>query len=99
MHPGRENVREAMQRQRGLMGEYPLSLCPEPDGDQVFVFPGREMDQAIDPTTNAVNTADLEIMMQERWRVARLGCFRGKDIRLIVRPNSGSFTRSWRSIH
>jgi len=31
VHPGRENVREAMQRQRGLMGEYLCILNTHPE--------------------------------------------------------------------
>lgn len=53
MDPAGECVREIVERECRLVGEYSRLLAPQPGDDEVFVVARREVDEAIDPPANA----------------------------------------------
>jgi hypothetical protein len=53
VHTGRKDVGEAVKGQRRVMRDDSLALGPEPDSDEILVFTGRKMDEAVDATPHA----------------------------------------------
>ncbi len=66
MDLGGQSIRKPMQYKRRLMGEYALGVSPQPCCDQLILFAGWEVDEAVDPATYSCDASGLLVMREQR---------------------------------
>ena len=56
---------------------------PKPEHDKIFMFAGREVNEAIDAPPHAEDSPIREVLVKQRQRVACPGSLRGREITAI----------------
>jgi hypothetical protein len=75
----REDIRESVERERGLVRDHARLLGPEPCRHQLFVVGRREVDEAIDAATDPRHAAAMDVVEQKLRRVAGFGSLSGRE--------------------
>lgn len=83
VNTGRENIGQAMKRERGPMREHGVTIRPQPDDHEVLVLSGRKVHEAIDAAANADQTARLNMLAQQLRRIACAGRLLGREVPLL----------------
>ena len=79
VHLGRECVGEVVQRQRRPVREHAGLVGPEPDGDQLLVLTGWEVDDSIDAAPYALESTCPNVVNQELGRVVGFGSLLSRE--------------------
>lgn len=74
-----QDVGELVQRERRLMREHAGPARPEPYLDEVFMLARREVRDAENTSTKWMHTSDLDVMEEQRSRVAGFRGLRGRE--------------------
>lgn len=76
-------IREVVEHERGFMRENPCLFRPEPDCDEVLMLAGRKVNDAVDATSNAPDSAVAEVFAKELRGITGLGCLRCREVSLL----------------
>ena len=68
-----EDVGEVVQRKCGRVAEDALACGPQPENDEILVFLGRKVANAVDPAPRAEDPAHVHVVDQEFGRKAECG--------------------------
>lgn len=79
----RERVREPVQQQRGLVGDDPLLVTPQPGDDEILVVRRGEVAEALDAAEDTQEAARPHVVVEKGARIAGVGGLGGREVAVL----------------